>query len=194
MKTRNIFVSGVVIVLIYLLFSCNDHPQPKPRGYFRIDMPEKSYVSLDSIDAYSFLVPSYSEITNDPFSPQEKNWININFPAFKSTLHISYKDVDNNLDKLLNDAYSMVTKHIGKASGIRDSLIIDPERQMYGLVYNLDGDGVASPMQFYLTDSTSHFLRGSLYFNIKINTDSLQPVTDFIKKDVEMLISSIKWK
>ena len=88
----------------------------------------------------------------------------------------------------------MITKHISKATGIRDSLIINKERNVYGLVYFLDGEGVASPLQFYLTDSTEHFMRGSLYFNVIPNNDSLQPVIDFITDDVRHLITTLEWK
>lgn len=177
-----------------VLSSCSDVQQPKPRGYFRIDLPEKKYVSLDTMEYFSFEVPNYSEITPDFFSPQEKNWINVEFKPFKSTLHLSYKVVDNNLDTLLNDAYVMVTKHIAKASGIRDSVVARSGKDVYGLVYFLDGEGVASPLQFYVTDSVNHFLRGSLYYNFTANYDSLQPVTDFIMADIRHLINTVEWK
>jgi len=178
-----------------LLSSCGDrNPQPKPRGYFRIDLPEKQYVKLDTMRHYSFEYPTYSTITPDPHSLQERDWVNVEFPNYKGTIHISYKNVDDNLANYLEDAYLMITKHITKATGIRDSLIINGEKDVYGLVYFLDGEGVASPLQFYLTDSTEHFMRGSLYFNLPPNNDSLQPVIDFITDDVRHLISTFEWK
>lgn len=182
------------VLAVFALLSCSDVQQPKPRGYFRIDFPEKEYVSLDTMTYFSFEIPNYSEITPDYFSPQEKNWINVEFRPFKSTLHLSYKTINNNLDTLLNDAYTLVTKHIAKASGIRDSVVVHSDKNVYGLVYFLDGEGVASPLQFYVTDSVSHFLRGSLYYNITANYDSLQPVTDFIMTDVRHLINTVEWK
>ena len=143
---------------------------------------------------YSFEYPTYATITPDMYSLQEKDWVNVEFPRFKGTIHISYKPVDGNLGAYLEDAYVMITKHIGKATGIRDSLIINKERDVYGLMFYLDGEGVASPLQFYLTDSTSHFMRGSLYFNVVPNNDSLQPVIDFITDDVRHLIETLEWK
>ena len=191
--------SSVFLVLssmfFILLSSCdNKHYQPKPRGYFRIDFPEKEYRRLDSMSYYSFEYPVYSTITPDYLSPQEKEWINIEYPSYKGTIHISYKSVNDNLDLYLEDSYYMMTKHISRAMGIRDSIIINPDRDVYGLVYFLEGEGVASPMQFYLTDSVNHFLRGSLYFNVKTNNDSLAPVIDFITDDVRHLIKTIEWK
>lgn len=192
---RKLTNSLITLVLLVLASSCGDkNPQPKPRGYFRIDLPEKQYVALDTMRYYSFEYPTYSTITPDYHSLQEKDWVNVEFPRFKGTIHISYKQVNDNLGEYLEDAYFMITKHIGKATGIRDSVIINKERDVYGLMYYLDGEGVASPLQFYLTDSTEHFMRGSLYFNVVPNNDSLQPVIDFITDDVRHLINTLEWK
>lgn len=192
---RRLTNSLIALVLLVLASSCGDkNPQPKPRGYFRIDLPEKQYVTLDTMHYYSFEYPTYSTITPDYHSLQEKDWVNVEFPRFKGTIHISYKQVNDNLGEYLEDAYFMITKHIGKATGIRDSVIINKERDVYGLMYYLDGEGVASPLQFYLTDSTEHFMRGSLYFNVVPNNDSLQPVIDFITDDVRHLINTLEWK
>ena len=187
--------SLALLLILIMTASCGDrNPQPKPRGYFRIDLPEKQYVTLDTMSRYSFEYPVYATITPDFFSPQKKDWVNVEFPKFKGTIHISYKHVDNNLPTYLEDAHGMITKHITKATGIHEKVVKDAEREVYGLVYSLDGEGVASPLQFYLTDSAEHFLRGSLYFNIYPNNDSLQPVIDFVTEDVNHLINTLKWK
>ena len=192
---RRLTNSLIALILLVLASSCDDkNPQPKPRGYFRIDLPDKQYVALDTMRYYSFEYPTYSTITPDYHSLQEKDWVNVEFPRFKGTIHISYKQVNDNLGEYLEDAYFMITKHIGKATGIRDSVIINKEKDVYGLMYYLDGEGVASPLQFYLTDSTEHFMRGSLYFNVVPNNDSLQPVIDFITDDVRHLINTLEWK
>lgn len=193
---KTIFLLSLVnCILLTVFVSCDNKTyQPKPKGYFRIDLPEKEYVSLDSMKYYSFEHPVYSKITPDYLSPEEKEWVNVEFPSFKGTIHISYKNVDNNIEKYLEDSYYMMTKHISRAMGIRDSVVANPERKVYGLVYFLEGEGVASPLQFYLTDSVNHFLRGSLYFNVKTNNDSLAPVIDFITDDIRHLIETVKWK
>lgn len=193
---KTIFLLLIVnCILLTVFVSCDDKTyQPKPKGYFRIDLPEKEYVSLDSMKYYSFEHPVYSKITPDYLSPEEKEWVNVEFPSFKGTIHISYKNVDNNIEKYLEDSYYMMTKHISRAMGIRDSVVANPERKVYGLIYFLEGEGVASPLQFYLTDSVNHFLRGSLYFNVKTNNDSLAPVIDFITDDIRHLIETVKWK
>ena len=195
-KTLLLIVNCTLLIINCTLFtSCdNKQYQPKPKGYFRIDFPEKEYVRLDTMKYYSFEYPVYSKITPDYLSPQEKEWVNVEFPSHKGTIHISYKTVNDNLDIYLEDSYTMMSKHMSRAMGIRDSIIINPERDVYGLVYFLEGEGVASSLQFYLTDSINHFLRGSLYFNVKTNNDSLAPVIDFITDDARHLIETLEWK
>jgi gliding motility-associated lipoprotein GldD len=195
-KTLLLIVNCSLFIANCTLFtSCdNKQYQPKPKGYFRIDFPEKEYVRLDTMKHYTFEYPVYSKITPDYLSPQEKEWVNVEFPSHKGTIHISYKAVNDNLDIYLEDSYTMMSKHMSRAMGIRDSIIINPERDVYGLVYFLEGEGVASSLQFYLTDSIKHFLRGSLYFNVKTNNDSLAPVIDFITDDARHLIETLEWK
>jgi gliding motility-associated lipoprotein GldD len=174
--------------------ACGGDYYPKPRGYFRIDLPEKQYKHLDSIFPFVFDYPVYSSITSDVYSPQEKNWINLNFKRFKGSLHLSYKKVDGNLNKYMEDSRAMVFKHIPKATAIDNCLIFDKQRRIFGLIYEISGSGAASPYQFFVTDSVNHFLRGALYFNIVPNNDSLAPVIDFLKKDIEKIIETIEWK
>lgn len=181
---------------LLLLVSCREaeRPLPKPRGYFRIDLPEKNYVSIDTIERYTFEIPDYTVITHDPFSPQERNWINVEIPCFKASIHMTHKDVKGNLGEYLEDVHAMVTKHLQKANGMNDSLIVNPEHKVYGMLIEMDGKGVATPLQFYLTDSTANFIRGALYFNFVPNNDSMQPVIDYIRQDIDRMINTFEWK
>jgi len=186
----------VALALLTVAFSCDRQPNPlpKPRGYFRIDLPEKAYVKVDTIEKYSFECPQYALITPDPYSPDEKNWVNVEMPQFKGSIHLTHKPVDGNLGEYLEDVHTMVTKHLQKANGVRDSLIFNEEHNVFGLFIEMDGKGVATPMQFYLTDSTRNFVRGALYFNFKPDNDSMQPVINFIKEDIDHLIKTFEWK
>jgi len=184
----------IVAIIILFMFSCESNYTPKPRGYFRIDFPEKEYIPFDSTFPFGFERPVYTNITNDPISPEEKYWINLNFLPFNATLHISYKKVNGNLITYLEDSHKMVSKHIPKADAIFDSLIIDRKNNVFGLIYKIEGSGAASPYQFFLTDSVSNFVRGALYFNTVPNNDSLEPVINFITDDIEHLIESFHWK
>lgn len=174
--------------------SCiNRSATPLPRGYFRIDLPAHEYRVSDSSYPYYFEYPVYSELIKHANNPGQKYWLNIKYPQFKATVYLSYKAVDDNLVDYLEDSYTLVSKHIPKAEDIKDSLIIDRSREVFGLTYKIEGSGAASPFQFFVTDSANHFVRGALYFNIKPNNDSLEPVIDFISNDLEHLVSTLKW-
>jgi gliding motility-associated lipoprotein GldD len=188
-------ISPAFLLLLFLLLlaSCRQAPVPKPRAFFRIDMPEKEYQEFDASFPYSFEFPVYAEIKKNPSPQQEPWWINIDVPEFKASIHLSYKKVDNNLAEYLDDTHKLLTRHIAKATGIREDAIINESENVYGIIYHIRGPGVASTCQFYVTDSTDHFLRGALYFNVVPNNDSLAPVIDFLKDDIQHLVSTLKW-
>lgn len=183
----------VFILIIVMIVSCEQNHSPKPRGYFRIDLPQRTYIDLDTTFPFSFKYSNYMRITKDSHSPNEKYWINLVADDFDATLHLSYKVVEGNLSKYLEDSHTLVTKHIPKADAIYDNLIVDRNRNVFGLTYKIVGSGAASPYQFFLTDSSSHFLRGALYFNSLPNNDSLQPVIDFVIEDIEYIIETLTW-
>jgi gliding motility-associated lipoprotein GldD len=196
MMKNKLSILFVALAIAFVANSCddNDNYLPKPRGYFRIDLPEKSYTRVDTIEKYSFQYPEYAFITPDPYSPNEKNWVNIELPQFKGSIHLTHKTVNGNLGEYLEDVHTMVKKHLQKANGVRDSLIVNEEHQVYGLFIEMDGKGVATPMQFYLTDSTKNFVRGALYFNFLPNNDSMQPIINFIREDIDHMINTFEWK
>ena len=196
MKINKFIIPLVALVLGCVAMSCDRDSNylPKPRGYFRIDLPEKAYSKVDTIERYSFECPQYAFITPDPYSPDEKNWVNIEMPTFKGSIHLTHKPVNGNLGEYLEDVHTMVVKHLQKANGMRDSLIVNEEHNVYGMFIEMDGKGVATPMQFYLTDSTKNFVRGALYFNFKPDNDSMQPVINFIREDIDHMIETFEWK
>ncbi|HNZ42151.1 MAG TPA: gliding motility lipoprotein GldD [Bacteroidales bacterium] len=186
----------VLLFALMFLYACNnDDYVPKPRGYFRIALPEKKYKLFDSIYPYSFEYPDYSLVRPDMDKRAEPYWMNLEFPSFKGTLHISYKKVtsDSILYQYFEDARTFANKHIAKAEDIEPKIIRDDQHQVYGMIYDISGSGVASTYQFCVTDSTTHFLRGALYFNVMPNNDSLSPVIDFIKFDIDHLIQTLRW-
>ncbi len=196
MKINRLIIPIVAIALSCIAISCDRQSSylPKPRGYFRIDLPEKAYIKVDTIEKYSFECPQYALVTPDPYSPNEKNWVNIEMPQFKGSIHLTHKPINGNLGEYLEDVHTMVVKHLQKANGMRDSLIVNEEHKVYGLFIEMDGKGVATPMQFYLTDSTKNFVRGALYFNFKPDNDSMQPVISFIRQDIDHMIETFEWK
>jgi len=190
----NLFRVIILILSLLAATACGDSYVPKPRGYFRIDLPEKEYRPVDSIYPYAFEMPVYAKIYPDTSSLAEPYWINIAYLPFHAQLHISYKPVHNNLATYLDDAHALVNKHIPRASAISQQEFINPAERVYGLVYEIKGSDAASPCQFYLTDSTARFVRGALYFNVVPNNDSLAPVIEFLRDDIRHMINTFRWK
>jgi gliding motility-associated lipoprotein GldD len=183
----------ILILLLFAQSACQRGYTPKPRGYLRIDFPEKEYTLFDSTCPYLFEYPVYAKVVADTGYLTEPCWINLVFPSFDGTLHLSYKQVDGNLDQYVEDSRSLAYKHTIRADAIREKEYSNPENRVYGIRYDIEGN-TASSIQFYLTDSNAHFLRGSLYFNIQPDKDSLAPVISFFKEDIVHFIESFNWK
>lgn len=193
MKSRTSRVH--LIFSFFLLCSCSDDPPvPKPVGYFRIELPTAAYQTKELPCPF---VLETSELSRVDFytgkGGPEHCWFDVVYPRLKARIHLTYIPVNGNLRNYLEEARSLTYEHQIKANKISTQVISRPEVRVYGLAYDLEGN-VASAFQFYLTDSTRHFLRGSLYFEARPNADSLQPVLSYLKADLMHLISSIKWK
>jgi len=182
-----------IIILLLFLSSCSEGYVPKPLGYYRIDLPEKTYIKYDTICPFIFYYPEYAIIKHRPFDENENCWFDIDFPTLKASIHISYKSGKDDIIKYIEDSRSLVYKHTIKADAINEKIYEDVEKQVYGTLYQIKGNA-ASLMQFYLTDSVNNFFRGALYFNVVPNKDSLAPVMDFIEIDIVQLIESFEWK
>ncbi|HRX92598.1 MAG TPA: hypothetical protein P5158_00695 [Chitinophagaceae bacterium] len=201
MKCRPGYFLVVSILLICFLFSCNSdyHPERTRRGYFKIDFPEKEYKLFDQPGyPYTFEYPVYANIIKDTtfFGDRAEDWwINIDIPRFNGRIHVSYKPINqkNKIDSLINDGFKMAYKqHVDVSTGIEEARLETPNH-ISGMYFSLGGN-TATANQFFLTDSTKHFLRGALYFNAAPNSDSLGIVNDFLKQDLEHLINTMKWK
>jgi gliding motility-associated lipoprotein GldD len=193
MRTIPFFRIPVWTLLLLWLPLCKPHYTPKPAGYLRIDLPEKEYQIYNSSCPYIFEYPLYGKIVADTSRIAEPCWINIEFPQFGGKIHISYKPVRNNVNDYIEDSRTLAYKHTVKADAISETLFTNDEKQVYGLLYKIKGDA-ASSVQFWLTDSIRHFLRGSLYFNVEPNADSLAPVIDFFTEDIMHLVETLEWK
>ena len=191
MQKTNIYL--LTSVLFFSLFSCSENYTPKPRGYFRITFPKREYQRFESKAPFQFEIPVYSNMIKDTVDMAEAWWYNLNFPKMKGTIHISYKDINNDLNKYIEDSRTLVYKHTIKADAINEQTFVNRDKHIYGILYEIQGNA-ASPYQFFVTDSTRHFIRGALYFNVYPNKDSLAPVFKFIKKDIIHLMETVEWK
>lgn len=200
--TKNILYTWLWLLTIScgLLAACNsEYTAGKKKGYFKMEFPEKKYQLFDKPGyPYTFEYPVYANVIKDSTFFDDKAgdwWINIDVPQFSGRIYVSYKEIgrQNRFDSLVNDAYKMATRqHINISTGITDSLMHTPNGYG-GLYYDLGGN-TATANQFFLTDSSKHFLRGALYFDATPNADSLGIVNDFLRKDLLHLINTLKWR
>jgi gliding motility-associated lipoprotein GldD len=188
---RGLFGLGIVLIT---LSGCTRDYLPKPLGYNRLVLPEPVYRVLPDTLPYTFEYSQHAKLLADTSWISERFWIEVYYPQLKANIHITYKKVENSeqlLKEFLNDSYTLTAKHQIKAYAIDEVIVKTPSGQT-AIVVELDGD-VPSQMQFTITDSTRNFLRGALYFNTKVQNDSLRPAIEYMKKDIMHLINTFNW-
>lgn len=186
-----------IIIPLFSLFllSCGNDPLPKPNAYLRLEYPSPSYKRVNLSVPFSYdqnnQAKPVATIKKDGIG--EFYGINIEYPALKGTIHLTYRKVKtNNLDSLLRDAQNLTQRHTTKADEIQSNLYENPNNDVYGMFYEVGGNA-ASQSQFYATDSTKHFITGSLYFYAKPNYDSIYPAAIYLKNDIKRIMESLKW-
>lgn len=187
------FYKIALLIIAIIFIGCQEY-YPKPRGYYRIDLPEKSYQKTDDNLPVNFEYPTYSKL-NTITTKESTNdlWYDVVFGKLNARLHLSYIRVNNNYRKLSEDSRKFVYKHTVKADAINENVFHNSAKNLHGIIYELEGN-TASSIQFIATDSTTQFLRGALYFNNRPNADSIAPVLNFIKEDIYHLIETLNWK
>lgn len=198
-ESSPILHSLVVAGILSLLSACGNSSDdyawgPRPKGYPVIPLPEQTYQPFLQQDCpFTFEYSSNARIL--PYNGSEKNtscWFNIFYPSFRATIYFTYYPVKENLSLLIDESHRSVNNHIMMADEIRKTPLLYPDHSVYGTFFKILGKP-ATPMQFYLTDSTSHFFRGVLYFDNSFNYDSLAPVLNFIETDINHLAQTLHW-
>jgi gliding motility-associated lipoprotein GldD len=214
---KNNIVHVISGCLLMLLIACNSNYTSRKKGYFKIDLPEHQYQVFNKQEfPYSFEYPIYANVVQDSTyfdsTPENNYWINLDFPDFNARLFMSYKIIGglapykikqadgsykdslgvNQFDLMVNDAFNLTNKNDVIASSIKDSLIRNPNG-ISGVFFKVGGNA-ATASQFFLSDTTKNFIRGALYFDATPNADSLRPVQEFLRKDLEHLISTFEFK
>ena len=179
----------VIAVSFFLcLVGCEQNTLPKPKAYLSLNYSEPVYKAVEHNCPYTFDLNDLAEVV-----PQDRCWNKILYPNMKATVYLSYVPIKNNLDSLLYDAYQMPSKHVTKAEEIPERVFQNHKDRVYGTLFRVVGEA-ASQVQFFLTDSTDHFLVGSLYFYTRPNYDSLMPAAQYIENDMMRLMESFEWK
>lgn len=178
------------IFLLYSIFllGCSEDYTPKPRAFFKIDLPQKVYLRTVIDCPFEFNIPSYSDLVE----VNKHCFYNLEFTYQDAILHLTYLPIEENLQEHTEESRSLAYKHDVMADAIAEQVYINDSLKVYGMLYDYDGI-TATAAQFYLTDSVNHFFRGALYFNTEVS-DSILPLNNFLKKDVKHLIESFRWK
>ncbi len=191
--------NACILLLMLLIFACGEPEYtPKPRAYPKVNYPAKAYDKFDeSYCDFTFEKPMYAEVVQDTLffdeKPESECWFDLVIPSLSGKIHCSYREIGRNkIDKLINDTYKLAHKHNIRADYIDDYYISKPNG-VRSTIFEIEGQ-VASPFQFYVTDSTKHFLRGSLYFDTTPNADSMAPIIEFVKRDIIHLVNTFEWK
>jgi gliding motility-associated lipoprotein GldD len=187
-STARILIAIIACIVPLFMSSCKDDVIPKPSGYLRLDYPMAKYADFENNCPFTF------EMNADAFIKGEKDCgFTITYPKMKATIYLTYKPVNNNLIALLKDAQKLTFEHVIKADDILEQPYLNPEKKVYGMFYQVDGNA-ATNSQFYATDSTKHFLTAAVYFYAKPNFDSIMPAASYIKNDMQRLLETLKWK
>ncbi len=186
----------LIPIVALALISCGSDPLPKPKALLRLEYPEANYKKVNLPLPFTFekneLADNISNIKLDGIN--NMTGVDIVYPSMKGTIYLTYKKVENgNLNQLLTDAQNLTQKHTIKADEIEGDLYENAQNNVYGMFYKVGGNA-ASQSQFYVTDSTNHFLSGSLYFYAKPNYDSIYPAAVYLKNDIKHLMESVRWK
>jgi len=198
MNRSNLIFTFFLVSFVLFLGSCigtddDEIINPKPRAFYSLSFPEKKYKAYETDCPFTFEIPSYANVEPSKDKSAAPCWLNVKYPLFKAQLYLSYGEVKNNLAKYLADARELAVRHQVKASGLEQQVILRDSAKVFGLLYDIEGN-TATALQFYMTDSTKNFLRGSLYFNCRPNIDSLKIVIDYLRQDVLHMIQTFKWK
>lgn len=199
MDKKRLMVLSMLLAAV-LLGACRSRNDeiPKPRAYLRIDMPEHEYLVCDTaLLPFSFERSRLTalEWKENPDRSQDK-WFTLAYPEYKGYLFLSYKKIKGakELKAQVDTSYRFVEDNFHYSSGVDERRFVDSRNRLFGTTYHLKGQNVASTYQFWLTDSVSHFLRGALYIDVTPNNDSLAPVLEYMKRDIDHLMETVRWR
>lgn len=173
--------------------SCKEDSVPKPKGYLRLEYPEVMYEQYLTACPFAFDVNNLVELKK-PKGAAQYCGVDLNYPNIGGTIHLTYVGIDESLLKtVLKDAQNLTQTHTQKAESIEYTPFENKTQNKYGMMYEIEGNA-ATPVQFYITDNKKHFIRGSVYFSVKPNYDSILPAAHYLKKDIKVLMESLQWK
>ncbi len=174
---------------------------PKPRAYPKIEFPVADSLASFRLEVcpFAFEYPSYVAVEQDTVyfddKPKHPCWFDLVTPSLDGRVHVSYYPISSvaDFEKHRDDAYTLVGKHNIVANYIDEQPIERPAVGVHGFSFAVEGDA-ASPYQLFVTDSTRHFIRAAVYVNAQAKADSLGPVYEFLRRDLDEVVESLRWR
>ncbi len=193
---KNLFI----LITLIIACSCGENTTyvPRPKGFNHISLPEHSYVTIKDAKQslpYTFEVSTLAKVYDDTtnWKNKKKYYKIIDYPQFDSKIHITYKEIHNNEDSLysfLKESFRLMDGHNKKAHSIEERAETIGKHPV--IFFELEGE-VPSTYQFCTHDTSTHFLRGALYLQVADKNDSLAPIIDYVKQDIDHLIETLEW-
>ena len=186
MKKIQLLIISILVLVGYQ--SCKEDVLPKPKAQLRLEYNDPRYVLMETECPYTFekSIISKAKINN-------RCWINLEYPELRASINMTYRPIQNNLNELLQEAEKLTFNHSIKADGISSRPYLNKEHKVYGSIFEVSGNA-ASPLQFHVTDSSSHFITGAVYFDVQPNYVSIRPAVQYIENDIVRMIESLQWK
>ena len=185
-----------ICVIFIVLFGCENYFLPKQSAYLRLDYPKPEYKLINDKDFPFFFEANtrLSEISDIDINLRSIDFI-INYNQLNAQINFQYKSVNSSekLNAYILDLKRTIETHSMMANSVKIKDYSLKEKNIFGRIFDLSGN-VASPYQFYLTDSINNIISGFVYFNIKPNYDSILPAINYIENDIIHLIESFAWK
>ncbi len=192
MHYEKILPALLSLLFLWAITACNEDYQPLPVGQLRLELPEHSYELMESFCPYTIEAPEYGRFSVRK-APENSCWSDLKLAPLRAVIHMTYRELQDDLARTLNETHDLTYNHVGMADNILDETVSYPEHDVHGTIFMVEGN-VASNIQFYVTDSAEHFLRGALYFNTAPNKDSLAPVVSHVREDLDHMLQSLRWK
>ena len=167
---------------------------PKPRGMLRIDLPAPRYAEFSAPGRpYTF---RFSRLANVELPPvgEADDRLNITYPKWGVTIYCSGAAITSaTLSAATDECRELIRRSVRDVHAVTEQAYEDPDARVYGVLFHIEGDSPA-PIRFMLTDSAAHFFQGALYYSDRVSPDSVAPLTDYLLRDVAVLIQTFRWK
>lgn len=196
-----------VFALFIFLISCREEPyNPKEDVILKLDISPYTFHKEKGNGPYQFEIPDEWTL-KDALVPFDGNFcqeeIDIAtelypYPGeskWNGLLSLKYWKLPDKayLSDLISDSFKYIDRERTMASAPPEySNVIDYNNKVYGTVVEWKGNGVASPIQFYLTDSLENFIHGQIIVKYDSYRQAEQRLNHF-KSGLLAIINTLEW-